>query len=97
MFRFEISKLDWEVIKLPNPYLYTEDFSENLYQEIDQNYDLINLGPAIISLQKPWHVEFNFISEKQYADDLVFDKKNEVFIEFNKIISDIGKLLCRCD
>ncbi|CAI3927296.1 unnamed protein product [Commensalibacter communis] len=91
VLRFEISKLNWEIIQLPNPYLYADQLSEDVYQQIADNYDLFNLGQSTISLRKPWHITLNYMSNKIYSDKVIFDKKNEDFAQFNQIISDISK------
>ncbi|EUK18761.1 hypothetical protein [Commensalibacter papalotli (ex Servin-Garciduenas et al. 2014)] len=94
LLRFEVSRLNWEIIKLPNPYLYTDQLSEDVYHQLDNNYDLINLGQSTISLRKPWHITLNYISNKHYLDNQIFNEKNEVYTQFNQIIYDISKQLC---
>lgn len=37
LLRFEVSTLNWEIIKLPNPYLYTDQLSEDVYHQLDNN------------------------------------------------------------
>lgn len=95
LFRFEIYKLAWEAIKLPNPYLYTDVLPEAVYQQMDSDYDLINLGQATLSLKKPLHIIFSLVSNVEVPDEHLFDKENVLFQRFNDIVDEISVQLCQ--
>lgn len=74
LFRFEIYKLDWEVIKPPNPYLYIDTLPDDIYHQIDNDYDLVNLGQATISLKKPLHITLNLVTNIDSHKEPLFNK-----------------------
>ncbi|HFY9991509.1 TPA: hypothetical protein ACIIU2_004293, partial [Providencia stuartii] len=61
-FRLEIYNIEWEMIKLPDPSMYFDHLSEEKYKKINNSYDLINLGPAIIPLNKITHINMSYIT-----------------------------------
>lgn len=86
-FRLEVYNMDWEEIKLPDPNIYVDYLNEERYQEVCRDYDLINLGPAIISLNKVVHATLSYITFDDEFDCGEFEK-------FKEIIDEIGVLLC---
>lgn len=95
LFRFDMYRLDWEAIKLPNPYLYTDVLPDDVFQQIDNDYDLLNLGQATISLNNPLHVTFNLVSDTEATDEQLFNKQNPLFQRFNNIVDEISVQLCK--
>ncbi|EOG1933897.1 hypothetical protein ACQFZT_004466 [Providencia stuartii] len=85
-FRLEIYNVEWEAIKLPNPNLYIDSLSEKVYQEIDSSYDLIALGPAMISLNKVTHINMSYIDNLNEFND-------SEYAEFHKVVDEIGVAL----
>lgn len=82
-FRLEIYNIEWAAIKLPNPSLYTNSLSEEVYQEIESNYDLIALGSAIISLNKIVRINMSYIDNLNEFNDFEY-------AEFHKVVDEIG-------
>ncbi|AFH94081.1 hypothetical protein ACU7RR_003933 [Providencia stuartii] len=85
-FRLEIYNVEWEAIKLPDPNLYINSLSEEVYQEIDSGYDLIDLGPVMISLNKVTHINMSYIDNLNEFNDFEY-------AEFNKVVDEIGVAL----
>ncbi|MDN0008585.1 hypothetical protein QVM88_20270 [Providencia stuartii] len=82
-FRLEIYNIEWDAIKLPPPNLYIKFLSEEVYQEIDSNYDLIDLGPVMIPLSKIVRINMSYIDNLNEYNDSEFAK-------FHKVVDEIG-------
>lgn len=85
-FRLEIYNIEWAAIKLPDPSLYTNSLSEEVYQEIDSGYDLIALGAVMISLNKIVRINMSYIDNLNEFNDSEFAK-------FHKVVDEIGVAL----
>ncbi|EPK6163617.1 hypothetical protein KY207_002696 [Providencia stuartii] len=82
-FRLEIYNIEWDAIKLPPPNSYIKFLSEEVYQEIDSYYDLIDLGPVMISLNKIVRINMSYIDNLNEYNDSEFAK-------FHKVVDEIG-------
>lgn len=69
--------------KITPPNSYIKFLSEEVYQEIDSNYDLIDLGPVMISLNKIVRINMSYIDNLNEYNDSEFAK-------FHKVVDEIG-------